>query len=337
MLTRTEGTRGHWVSGRVEHIYTWGGYPDPESNVFLLENSDGELAAYAITYPPEEAFIRLVVHPKWRRDGEITPFVNVLEEHLVAIIKASYHVMLSAARPISIIELTDLELQELQRRVKAPTVSVRDSLRATIVSEGVKQAQLAEELGVSVPCVNKWSQRFERDGLEGLRDRKGRGRPRWIPAGKVEKVITEATRPPKPRTRWSVRTMAREVGISPDSVQRIWRANDIRPHLVRTFKVSNDKYFEQKFWDVIGLYLDPPERALVLCCDEKSQCQALERTQPGLPLGVGEICTKTHDYKRHGTITLFAALNYLDGKLIARTEQRHTHVEWLRFLLWTCT
>ena len=124
--------------------------------------------------------------------------------------------------------------------------------------------------------------------------------------------------------------MAREVGISPDSVQRIWRANDIRPHLVRTFKVSNDKYFEQKFWDVIGLYLDPPERALVLCCDEKSQCQALERTQPGLPLGVGEICTKTHDYKRHGTITLFAALNYLDGKLIARTEQRH--VEWLRFL-----
>ena len=126
--------------------------------------------------------------------------------------------------------------------------------------------------------------------------------------------------------------MAREVGISPDSVHRIWRANDIKPHLVKTFKVSNDKHFEEKFWDVIGLYLDPPERALVLCCDEKSQCQALERTQPGLPLGVGEICTKTHDYKRHGTITLFAALNYLDGKLIARTEEHHTHVEWLRFL-----
>jgi transposase len=126
--------------------------------------------------------------------------------------------------------------------------------------------------------------------------------------------------------------MAREVGISPDSVHRIWRANDIKPHLVETFKVSNDKHFEEKFWDVIGLYLDPPERALVLCCDEKSQCQALERTQPGLPLGVGEIRTKTHDYKRHGTITLFAALDYLDGKLIARTEEQHTHVEWLRFL-----
>lgn len=122
------------------------------------------------------------------------------------------------------------------------------------------------------------------------------------------------------------------LGISPDSVHRIWRANEIKPHLVRTFKISTDKNFEEKFWDVIGLYLNPPERSLVLCCDEKSQCQALERTQPGLPLGIGEIQTKTHDYKRHGTVTLFAALNYLDGKLIARTETKHTHVEWLRFL-----
>ena len=126
--------------------------------------------------------------------------------------------------------------------------------------------------------------------------------------------------------------MAEAVGISPDSVHRIWRANDIKPHLVHTFKVSTDAHFEEKFWDVIGLYLDPPERALVLCCDEKCQCQALERSQPGLPLGVGEIRTKTHDYKRHGTITLFAALGYLDGKLISRLEVDHTHVEWLRFL-----
>jgi transposase len=239
------------------------------------------------------------------------------------------------ARPISIIEVTETERQELQRRVKAPTVSKRDGLRAAIVlrrAEGKKQVQVAEELGVSVACVNKWSQRFDREGLEGLQDKKGRGRPPSIPVERVEKVIAQATCPPKPRTRWSVRSMAREAGISPDSVHRIWRANDIKPHLVETFKVSNDKHFEQKFWDVIGLYLDPPERALVFCCDEKSQCQALERTQPGLPLGVGEIRTKTHDYKRHGTITLFAALNYLDGKLIARTEERHTHVEWLRFL-----
>ena len=219
--------------------------------------------------------------------------------------------------------------------MKAPSVSKRDSLRAAIVLhrvEGLGQVPVAERLGVSVACVNKWSQRFDREGLEGLEDRRGRGRRPSIPARKVEQVITRATRPPRPRTRWTVRTMAQEVGISPDSVHRIWRANDIKPHLVETFKLSNDPEFEAKFWDVIGLYLDPPEKALVLCCDEKSQCQALERTQPGLPLGIGEIRTKTHDYTRHGTVTLFAALNYLDGKLIARTEQHHTHVEWLRFL-----
>ena len=109
-------------------------------------------------------------------------------------------------------------------------------------------------------------------------------------------------------------------------------AYDLKPHLLRTFKISQDPQFERKFWDVIGLYLNPPDKALVLCCDEKSQCQALERTQPGLPLGIGHIRTRTHDYKRHGTITLFAALNYLDGKILSRTEKRHTHVEWLRFL-----
>ena len=204
--------------------------------------------------------------------------------------------------------------------------------RARARSSGIKQAQVARELGVSVACVNKWSQRFERDGLDGLQDAKGRGRPPSLPSDKVEQVITGATQPPKPRTRWTVRTMAQAVGMSPDSVHRIWKANDIKPHLTKTFKVSDDKRFEEKFWDVIGLYLDPPEKALVLCCDEKCQCQALERSQPGLPLGVGELRTRTHDYKRHGTITLFAALNYLDGKLIARTEEQHTHVEWLRFL-----
>ena len=239
------------------------------------------------------------------------------------------------ARPISKVDLTEAERQALEGRVHAWTASQRDSLRAAIIlrrAEGIKQAQVAQELGVSVACVNKWSQRFERDGLDGLQDAKGRGRPPSLPSDKVEQVITAATQPPKPRTRWTVRTMAQAVGISPDSVHRIWKANDIKPHLTKTFKVSNDQRFEEKFWDVIGLYLDPPEKALVLCCDEKCQCQALERSQPGLPLGVGELRTKTHDYKRHGTITLFAALNYLDGKLIARTEEQHTHVEWLRFL-----
>jgi len=126
--------------------------------------------------------------------------------------------------------------------------------------------------------------------------------------------------------------MGRAAGISPASVQRLWAASEIKPHLSRTFKLSNDKRFEEKFWDVIGLYLNPPDKALVLCCDEKSQCQALERTQPGLPLGIGHIRTKTHDYVRHGTVTLFAALNYLEGKLITRLAPRHRHQEWLAFL-----
>ena len=243
--------------------------------------------------------------------------------------------LLDTARPISIIEITEEVRTELQRRVKAYTTPQRDSLRAAIIlkrAAGMKQVDVAAELDVSVASVNKWSQRFEREGIEGLNDRRRSGRPNEIPMEIVERVITEATRPVKPKSRWSVRSMAANVGISPDSVHRIWRENDLKPHLQRTFKVSTDKDFERKFWDVIGLYLNPPERALVLCCDEKSQCQALERTQPGLPLGVGHIATRTHDYRRHGTITLFAALNYLDGKLISRTEERHTHVEWLRFL-----
>ena len=126
--------------------------------------------------------------------------------------------------------------------------------------------------------------------------------------------------------------MAREAGVSKSTVQRIWSHNEIKPHRLETFKISNDPNFEEKFWDVIGLYLDPPDRALVLCCDEKSQCQALERTQRPLPLRKGYGRTQTHDYIRHGTITLFAALSYLEGKIIARTEESHTHVEWLRFL-----
>jgi transposase len=126
--------------------------------------------------------------------------------------------------------------------------------------------------------------------------------------------------------------MARHSGVSKSRVQTLWTRNDLKPHLTRTFKLSNDPQFEPKFWDVIGLYLNPPQKALVLCCDEKSQCQALERTQPGLPLGIGHIRTRTHDYTRHGTITLFAALDYLAGKVLSATAPAHTHVEWLAFL-----
>ena len=239
------------------------------------------------------------------------------------------------ARPITRLDLTPEERAELQRRVRAKTTTLRDSMRARIVllrAEGRRETEVAATVGTSTTTVSKWSQRFEQDGLTGLGDRAGRGRKPSLAPEKVRKVIVEVTRPPKGRQRWSVRAMARAAGMSPDSVHRLWKQNDLKPHLRRTFKVSRDPDFERKFWDVIGLYLNPPDKTLVLCCDEKSQCQALERTQPSLPLGIGHIRTRTHDYVRHGTITLFAALNYLDGKLLSRTEERHTHVEWLRFL-----
>lgn len=126
--------------------------------------------------------------------------------------------------------------------------------------------------------------------------------------------------------------MSKHAGVSKSRVQQLWERNDLKPHQTRTFKLSNDPHFETKFWDIIGLYLDPPTKAVVLCCDEKSQCQALERTQPGLPLGQGHVCTRTHDYYRHGTLTLFAALDYLEGKIIAQSAPRHRHQEWLGFL-----
>ncbi len=239
------------------------------------------------------------------------------------------------ARPITVLDLTPEERSELRRRTVSSTATQRDALRARIVllrSQGKKEADVAKVVGTSANTVSLWSKRFESNGLDGLNDEKGRGRKSWLPPEKVRQVITRVTQPPKGRRKWSTRSMAAAVGISHHSVHQIWRRNDLKPHLVRTFKISNDPNFEEKFWDVIGLYLQPPDEALVLCCDEKSQCQALERSQPGLPLGIGHIRTKTHDYKRHGTITLFAALNYLEGKLITRTEPNHTHVEWLRFL-----
>ena len=238
-------------------------------------------------------------------------------------------------RPVSVLELTAAEAAELNRRIRGGTTSTRDCLRARIVllrSRGMKQADVAREVGTSTASVNKWSQRFERQGLDGLVDRSGRGRKAAIAPEVVERVIGKAgSRAPGTRRR-STRTTAAEVGISASSVSRIWRGHGLKPHLRRTFKLSNDPQFEAKFWDVVGLYLDPPEKSIVLCCDEKTQIQALQRTQPGLPLGSGHIRTETHDYHRHGTITLFAAMNYLDGKLIDRLEAKHTHVEWLRFL-----
>ena len=244
------------------------------------------------------------------------------------------------ARPVEALGILDEERTELERRVRASTTSRRDCLRARIVllrSQGLSQRQVAEQVGVSVACVSRWSRRFDFDGITfdgiaGLHDRPSRGRQPSIPPATVEKVVAQPGQKPPGRARWSTRSMARQAGVSQSTVSRIWRRNGLKPHQTRTFKLSKDEHFERKFWDVIGLHPDPPEKAIVLWCDEKTQRQALERTQPGLPLGIGHIRTQIRDYYRHGTVCLSAAMSYLEGKLIYRTEQKHNHVEWLRFL-----
>ena len=238
-------------------------------------------------------------------------------------------------RPIRPLEITTEQRRALRAIVNRPSAPQRDHRRAWIIlnrADGLSQGETAKKLGITRLVVVQWEQRFRKEGLAGLVDAKGRGRKEQIDAEVREKIIITATQPPKHRTRWSVRAMAKAVGVSKATVQRVWSANGIKPHVIRTFKLSNDRNFEKKFWDVIGLYLNPPDRALVLCCDEKSQCQALERTQPGFPVMRGYSRTQTHDYKRHGTVTLFAALSYMDGKVFSQTAAKHTHRQWLAFL-----
>ena len=225
----------------------------------------------------------------------------------------------------------------LTQWVNAPTSTQRTVLRSRIVlaaAAGKPNQVIAAELGVSRPTVLLWRKRFAGEGPECLtRDRpRGHGIPR-LPEAKVRAVV-EATLHTKPpgETHWSVRSMARAQGISSAAVQRIWAAQGLKPHLVRTFKLSNDPQFVEKLFDVVGLYRNPPENALVLCVDEKSQIQALDRTAPSLPLKRGRAGTMTHDYRRNGTTTLFAALNWLDGTVIAECMKRHRHQEFLRFL-----
>jgi transposase len=213
---------------------------------------------------------------------------------------------------------------------------VRDVLRSRIVllaAAGNSNQQIASQLGIHRHSVALWRQRFAQQGLKGLKEKSGRGRKRLYTVDSVEKII-DATLSSKPRnaTHWSTRTLAASVGTSHSTVQRIWSAHQIKPHLLRTFKLSKDPHFIEKLRDVVGLYLDPPEHALVLSVDEKSGIQALDRTQPGLPLKKGRCGTMTHDYKRHGTTTLFAALNVLEGEVIGSCMKRHRHQEFLKFL-----
>jgi transposase len=230
--------------------------------------------------------------------------------------------------------LTNEEHDELTALVRSGLTSVRLALRARIVmrsAEGVQNQDIADELGVGRGQVRRWRERYAQARLTGIERDLPRGAPpRKVDVARLVALTTESK--PKAATHWSTRTMATELGVSAASISRHWRAKGLKPHLVRGFKVSRDPKFVEKLEDIVGLYLAPPEHAIVLCCDEKSQVQALDRTQPGLPLKKGRAATMTHDYKRNGTTTLFAALNVVNGKVISQCQQRHRHVEWLRFL-----
>jgi transposase len=203
-----------------------------------------------------------------------------------------------------------------------------------MAANGVLSQDIAKKLSVSRPTVQLWRQRFLALRLSGLeKDAPRSGRIPRIVQRKISAVIeaTLHTTPPN-ATHWSTRTMAKAQGLSEATVRRIWKHHNLKPHLIKTFKLSRDKRFIEKLHDVVGLYLNPPDKALVLCVDEKSQIQALDRTQPGLPMKRGRCGTMTHDYKRNGTTTLFAALNMLDGKVIGDCMPRHRHQEFIRFL-----
>ena len=203
-----------------------------------------------------------------------------------------------------------------------------------MAANGIPGQRIAHDLDISRPTIQLWRERFLALRLEGLKkDAPRPGRLASIPDRKVRAVVeaTLHTKPPA-ATHWSVRTMARAQGISRMAVQRIWKQHNLKPHLVKTFKISRDQHFVEKLYDVVGLYLNPPDKSLVLCVDEKSQIQALDRTQPGLPMKKGRCGTMTHDYKRNGTTTLFAAFSMLDGKVIGDCMSRHRHQEFIRFL-----
>ncbi|MCL5005077.1 MAG: IS630 family transposase [Acidobacteria bacterium] len=239
--------------------------------------------------------------------------------------------------PAAALDLPSEQRQLLQSWINAKNTPQKVAFRARVVmmaSEGRANRDIARTLETSRPTVLLWRERFAAQGPQALlEDAPGRGRKAQIPVEKV-RTIVEATlhsRPPA-ATHWSVRTMAKAQGVSPATVQRIWDAHGLEPHRVKTFKLSRDKHFVEKLTDVVGLYLNPPDKALVLCVDEKSQIQALDRTQPGLPMKRGRCGTMTHDYKRHGTTTLFAALNVLEGTVIGHCMPRHRHQEFLKFL-----
>lgn len=242
--------------------------------------------------------------------------------------------MSSAAAPLS---MSPAQRQVLEKVARSSSSAHREVLRARVLldlADGVGNKTAAAHHGVTAVTVRAWRAAFEADGLAGWgKVKEGRGRKPVITEDKIAEIVelTTNTTPPG-ATHWSCRTLARRVGVSPATVQRIWSELGLQPHRVDAFKVSNDPRFTEKLIDVVGLYLNPPEKAIVLCMDEKSSVQALDRTQASLPLKRGRAATMTHDYKRHGTTTLFAALDVVTGKVIGQCLPRHRHEEFLTFL-----
>src|SRR5271169_2270920 len=232
--------------------------------------------------------------------------------------------------------VTPDDKQRLERIARSGKTEQRHALRARIVlgaAEGKSNNALSKELGVSRPTVIDWRHRYAEGGVRALYNDRPRGKSfKPLVRAKEAEIIAATQGAPKQATQWSCRSMAKVCGVSKATVQRIWNANGLKPHLIKTFKLSNVPDFIEKLEDVIGLYMSPPDNALVFCIDEKSQIQALDRTQPGLPMKKGRAGTMTHDYKRNGTTTLFAALDVLKGEVIGHCMPRHRHQEFLKFL-----
>ncbi len=240
------------------------------------------------------------------------------------------------ARAAVEIELSDEEERRLRAVLRTPSASQQQALRARIVlraAEGATNTQIAVEAGVSLPTVGLWRRSFSERGLDGLSDAPRSGRPRQITDDQVQRVLATTLEPPSDgSTHWSVRRLAAVTGLSPTTVHRIWRDHKLKPHQVRSFKFSRDPRLAEKIIDVVGLYLDPPKGALVLCVDEKTQIQALDRTQPTLPMKRGKAQRMTHDYKRNGTTSLYAALEIASGEVTGSCYPQHRHQEFLAFL-----
>jgi len=244
--------------------------------------------------------------------------------------------MSKGGRPKSPLTLTDDERQKLETWARRPKSTQRLATRARIIlacAEGLENTDVARRLGVNRTTVGKWRGRFLEDRLDGLADEPRPGAPRSITDAKVEEVITKTLETkPKGATHWSTRGMAEVVGLSQNAIVRIWDAFGLKPHKSETFKLSTDPFFVEKVRDIVGLYMSPPERAIVLSVDEKSQVQALDRTQPLLPMTPGQAERRTHDYVRNGTTSLFAALDVATGQVIGKCYKRHRHQEFIKFL-----